>query len=290
LAMLATLPAAVFAFRSETSAADMGRFDVHNGFIEVAADKKLRMTVFGEVKSGDPVTVGNCLIQANEKFVMANDSIRLFHNPTMCINAKGGVYQGAEVSTYPCNVGGVQTDNEQFVFGKDGRIRAKTQDHLCFNINEGKISHGTGLALYACGKEESHKHDVFGFTNHSFYVKSNPKLRLHAQDLLETSNIMLGGCDHDTFDFDYKTKQIMLRGTDLCINAGGGIGAGAPLVVWQCTEPGKTTEDNEKFQYDEDSHTIVSLKDTSLSFNIKEANIAAGSPIVLLPTVIEDML
>merc|ERR1719162_2533634 len=240
------------------------------------------MAVLGELKSGAPVSLGACGVQAKEKFTMTNDTIRLVDNPGMCINSKGGVYQGAEMATYPCSA----SDNEQFVLGKDGRIRAKaTKDNLCLNIKENDIKRGTGLALYECGKEESYRHDVFGFEHHAIFVKSNPKLRLHAQDLTEPSNLMLGGCDHDTFDFNSKTKQIQLRHTDLCINAEGGVGTGTPLIMWQCTEKGKEIHENEKFEYDQEHGTIISLKDRTLSFNAKEADVVAGTPIVLFPTV-----
>merc|ERR1719487_2154984 len=104
------------------------------------------------------------------------------------------------------------------------------------NIKENMITHGTPLTLYECGKEESHHHDIFGFKHNAIFVKSTPKLRLSANFLDGINNVTLGGCDHDTFRFDSKTKQIKLSGTNQCVNAEGGIGVGAPLIIWPCTE------------------------------------------------------
>merc|ERR1712107_570976 len=109
-----------------------------------------------------------------------------------------------------------------------------------------------------------------------------------AKDLDEPSDVILGGCDYDKFAFDKKTQQIRLRNTDFCINAEGGIGFDAPLIVWQCTtEKGKVPE-NERFHYDAHRGVIFSLKDPNLIFNIKGGNISVGTPAVLYPIVFNE--
>lgn len=265
-----------------------GMFSVQDGIIKPTADQRFRWSVLGALKAGSPITLGACTPHAHEKFKMSNGQIMLLDNPSVCLNAKGGVAMGAEIVTYKCNATGAPGANEKFLHAADGRIRTESDPNLCLNIKEGKVVHGTSLVLYECGKSKEHIHDVFDYRDHTFVVRQKPQLRLYAKDLEGTGEVSLGGCDHQHFDFDSKTKQIRLRDTDLCINAEGGIGVGAALIAWQCTQKDKVPE-NEQFLYDARRGVIISVLDPALIMSVKEANVEAGSPIVLYPLIFEDM-
>merc|ERR1712083_701283 len=113
---------------------------------------------------------------------------------------------------------------------------------------------------------------------------------MHAKNAgtMAESDIILGGCDHDMFEFDSGTKQIRLDGTELCLNAEGGVGNGAAIIAWWCSTGGDPVPDNQRFEYDERRLVISPVSDTNLAFNIKEANVAAGTPIILYPIIVSE--
>jgi len=256
-----------------------------SGIIELMADSTLRLNVAGgELKHGDPLVLYPCGAQSHELFDLEDGKIKLRASPGMCLNAEGGVGDGAKIVTWHCGQTG-SVEHDEFYMGRDGRIRLRRHKDKCINVEGGDAKAGAQLILYPCSDETTTHNDVFEYVEGIIRLKSNPDLHFNVAggDLVNSSSVVLWGCQasrNEVFEF-HENRLRLAQVPDLCINAEMGVGANARLVAWPCHDQGE--QPNEMFKYDEDRKVIVSLADENLAFNVREAAMHSGSEIVLWP-------
>jgi len=251
------------------------------GLIKLKSDEKLRLNVKGgEPKEGDPVILWNCGPQNHELFKIEAGHIELAGHPGRCLNAEAGAAAGHRIITWPCS----KEDNDQFIHGKDGRIRLKSKKDMCINIKGGGVEHGAELILWPCA-DKPLPNEVFTFNDGLIQVKANPEFNFNVAggNVTEAGHLVLWTCNgagHEVFQFT-KAGELQLQAhPHLCLNAEGGLAPGHRVVAWPCS--GKTNP-NELWKYDSKKNMISSKELPSIGFNVKGGAMEAGAEIVLWP-------
>lgn len=256
------------------------------GLLELVADKSLRLNVAGgQLQHGDPLVLYPCGAHSHELFALEDGKIKLQANPGMCLNAEGGIVDGAKIVTWHCGTPTATSENEEFFMGRDGRIRLRRHKDKCINVQNGEAKAGAQLILYPCSDDDTTHNDVWEFEDGIIKLKHNPELHLNVAggDIHNSSDVVLWGCQasrNEVFEF-HGNRLRLAQVPDLCINSEHGVGANARLVAWPCHDDGE--QPNELFRYDEDRQVVVSLVDENLAFNVRGAAMHAGSEIVLWP-------
>jgi len=113
-------------------------------------------------------------------------------------------------------------------------------------------------------------------------LKANPEFHFNvAGGILDnTSHLNLYSCQahgHEIFELVDERVRLKYK-PSLCLNAEAGLGAGHRVLVWPCEDE---PQENERFAYDPDRNVIYAVAQPDLVFNVKHANTAAGTEIVL---------
>lgn len=256
-----------------------------SGAIELIANPALRLNVKGgAMKEGDPLILWPCSAQKHELFDMADGVIKLRTNPVLCLNAEGGPNIGARIVTWPCAHRGTTDPNEEFSLGRDGRIRLRTHPNLCINVKGGAITMGAEIVLWACTEGDNSTNDKFVYQDGLFQLQANQDFHLNCAggDVTNTSSLVLWRCEpslHEIFEFTFPESRIRMKHKpEMCVNAEGGLGPGARLIIWPCQPE---VQFNERFVYDKEREVIHPMAIPTLAFNVKGGNVANGGEIIL---------
>eukprot|EP00930_Biecheleria_cincta_P098846 TRINITY_DN90495_c0_g1_i1.p1 TRINITY_DN90495_c0_g1~~TRINITY_DN90495_c0_g1_i1.p1 ORF type:complete len:319 (+),score=66.58 TRINITY_DN90495_c0_g1_i1:71-958(+) len=263
------------------------KFVFDDGLIKLQADESLRLNVKGGANPGDGVILWPCNAHAHESFDLMEGGIKVRYSQ-LCLNAEGGPNPGARIVTWPCGQDGEKVEHEEFQMGSDGRITLSKHPHLCINVKGSDFNHGGELILWPCGNDEE---DAAVAANEEFIykqeegliqLKAKPEFHFNvAGGILDNSSHLnlytCQGHSHEIFEFVDERVRLRYKPSS-CLNAEAGLGAGHRIVAWPCEEE---PQDNERFAYDPDRNVIYAVAQPDLVFNVKHANVNAGTDIVL---------
>lgn len=272
-----------------TTIPDHAKFLVDDGVIRLEGDRSLRFNVAGGIEEGNPLILYPCAPHSHEVFDISEGVIRLHHAPSICLNAEAGANAGANIVTWHCPQPGAEVhENEEFVFADNGQIHLKLNRNMCLNVPEGRFSLGTKLILFPCQEDATdNQNEIFEFHDGLIRVKAKPTFHLNIEgaNLSASNNVVLWECQpnaHEVFEFTDMGQIRMKNQKNMCVNAEGGLRAGARMIVWPCSGE-ETVPPNEHFAYDAEAHVIYAVDAPSLGFNVKEADKAMGGEIILWP-------
>lgn len=255
------------------------------GVVQFVENRELHLNVKGgAMAAGDPLILWPCSAQSHEIFDLGDGVITLRVNPLLCLNAKGGVWKGTAIVTWPCSHRGRREANEEFTLGEDGRIRLRSRPDLCINVKEGVVELGARLILWPCGEAPSDIRDVFTYHDGLIQLEADHEYHLNVQggDNVNSAPVVLWRCEpsrHEVFEFTSPDNRIRLKHKpEMCVNAEGGLALGSRLIIWPCHA---VPEVNERFVYDREQQVILAQVVRTLAFNVKAGNVQNGGEVIL---------
>jgi len=257
------------------------------GLVMSRADNSLRINVQnGATEPGAGLVLWHCEAKAHEQLFLTDTQIKLAANPSLCLNAEGGVQPGNRIITFPCGSreqGGL-APTEEFIFD-NGLIRAKDRPSLCINIKGSELREGGEIQLWHCNGGDDN--EMFHLDGNKIFLQKYPHLNMNvAGGEIGTHGKPLvlwtcdGAADHELFEFTSDGRMRMKTRPDLCLNSEGGLNVGNRIILYSChTEPQAV----ELFTYDPTSGLIIATSNPELGFNAAGGKVKAGDSVVLWP-------
>jgi len=132
------------------------KFVYQDGLIQLQSQRDFHLNVAGgDITNSAAIVVWNCAPAVHEvfEFTFPENRIRMKHKPEMCINAEGGLVQGARLVLWPCHAD--PEPHERFVYDKVRQvIHPQYVNTLGLNVKGGNMQNGGEVILWTTDEPE----------------------------------------------------------------------------------------------------------------------------------------